>query len=374
MKELRLGIIGGGLMGREMAGVGARWFAFADMPVKLRVVAVSDNNQDPLNWFRQVPGINKFYPDYRELLADAEVDAVYIAVPHHLHETVYSDCLRAGKDLLAEKPFGIYAGAAELLTALISSTGRFVRVSSEFPFLPGPQAIVAQARAGTFGKLLEVKAGFLHSSDLDPNKPINWKRRAETCGELGVLGDLGLHATHVPLRLGWNPNSVYARLTKVYAQRPDGKGGFAACDTWDNATLATWFESQGERVPMTLEMKRVAPGEANTWYLEVLGTEGGARYSTKEPKTLWNFSAKEGQSWARRDLGFNGPFPTITGAIFEPGFPDALMQMTAAFALERAGLLGQKFGCATPREALLSHQLFAAALKSQNANSVFPVT
>jgi predicted dehydrogenase len=231
---------------------------------------------------------------------------------------------------------------------------------------------MAQAKGGGFGKLLEVKAGFLHGSDLDPNKPINWKRRAATCGELGVLGDLGLHATHIPLRLGWKPQSVYARLSKVYARRPDGKGGFADCDTWDNATLATWFESQGEPIPMTLEMKRIAPGEANTWYLEVLGTGGGARYSTKEPKTLWTFSAQEG-AWSRRDLGFHGPFPTVTGGIFETGFPDALLQMTAAFALERAGLLGDRFGCATPQEALLSHRLFAAALASQRSNDVFPV-
>jgi predicted dehydrogenase len=132
MTELRLGIIGGGLMGREMAGVAARWFALLEMPVKLRLTAVSDNNPANLDWFRAVPGIKNFALDYRDLLADPEVDAVYVAVPHHLHETVYSDCLRAGKDLLAEKPFGIDAGAAERILALITSTGKFVRVSSEW--------------------------------------------------------------------------------------------------------------------------------------------------------------------------------------------------------------------------------------------------
>jgi predicted dehydrogenase len=57
-------------------------------------------------------------------------------------------------------------------------------------------------------------------------------------------------------------------------------------------------------------------------------------------------------------------FPTITGAIFEPGFPDCFLQMWAAFIAERGGVLGDRFGCVTPEEAVRSHELFAAALQS----------
>ena len=56
--------------------------------------------------------------------------------------------------------------------------------------------------------------------------------------------------------------------------------------------------------------------------------------------------------------------PTITGPIFEFGFTDALLQMWAAYFAERAGELGDAFGCATPAEALASHELFDAALRS----------
>ena len=51
------------------------------------------------------------------------------------------------------------------------------------------------------------------------------------------------------------------------------------------------------------------------------------------------------------DIGFDTPFKTITGGIFEPGFPDVLMQMWAAFFAERDGVLNDRFGCATPEEA-----------------------
>ena len=64
------------------------------------------------------------------------------------------------------------------------------------------------------------------------------------------------------------------------------------------------------------------------------------------------------------------PFKTITGGIFEPGFPDLLQQMWAAFLAERAGKLGEAFGCATPDEAVASHEWWAAALESQRHRSV----
>ncbi len=366
---MRLGIVGGGLMGKELASALGRWFALDPSPGEARLVAVCDVAEGARDWFRRVPGVEGFYADHRELLA-SDVDAVYVAVPHSLHERLYLDVLRAGKDLLAEKPFGIDLAAAERIAA--AAEGRFVRVSSEFPFFPGAQEAFRYVREGRLGKPLEIRSAFLHSSDLDPAKPVNWKRQTATCGQIGVMGDLGLHVCHVPFRLGLRPKSVYAQLQKIYPERPDGKGGMAPCDTWDNATLHAWcaFGEAGD-VPVTFETKRMAPGHMNTWSFEALGTEGGVRFSSKEPKTLWTFE-REGsdQRWVRQDVGHRPAFPVVTGPIFEFGFPDSLLQMVAAFAAERAGALGERFGCATPEEAVLSHRLFEAALRSQAGGTV----
>jgi predicted dehydrogenase len=362
--KVRIGIIGGGLMGREVASALSRWFVLENYPVQAELVAVCDPAETPREWFRRVPTVKLLTTNHHELLASAEIDAVYVAVPHHLHESIYLDVLKAGKDLLAEKPFGIDLRAAHTIAEAAKSSGLFVRCSSEFPFLPGAQRAYQIARDNQLGKLLEVRSGFYHSSDLDPSKPANWKRQVKTCGEIGVMGDLGMHAVHIPFRLGWKPKRVYAQLQKIYHQRPDGQGGMASCDTWDNAMLHTDVEFDGAEIPVRFEMKRLAPGETNTWFLEILGTDGGVRFSTKEPKTLWTFHRGKEQSWQRTDLGFHGPFPTITGGIFEPGFPDCFLQMWSAFLAERAGQLQGRFGCVTPDEAVQSHRLFAAALQS----------
>ena len=367
MKKIGIGIIGGGLMGREMASAFARWCALTDVEVQPELVAVADLVEDVRNWFQRIPSCKQLTANYKELLANPTVDVVYVAVPHNLHEKIYIDVLEAGKDLFAEKPFGIDLASAKNILAVGKRTGRFVRCSSEFPFYPGSQRLMAAANSGKLGRVLQVVSGFHHSSDLDPTKPANWKRFSRTCGDIGVLGDLGMHACHIPLRLGWRPQRLFAQLQKGYPQRPDGKGGMTACDTWDNAMLHCWTTIGGDEVPMRIEMKRLAPGETDTWFLEILGTEGGARYSTKEPKTLWLFEGGKEQYWKKTDLGFGMPFKTVTGGIFEPGFPDVIQQMWAAFLMERESKLGDRFGCATPEEAVATQEIFAAALASQGS-------
>jgi predicted dehydrogenase len=117
-------------------------------------------------------------------------------------------------------------------------------------------------------------------------------------------------------------------------------------------------------VPMRIEMKRLSPGDTNNWFFEAMGTEGAVRFSTKEPRTLWVWERANESAWRRVDMGFETPFATITGKIFEPGFPDCLQQMLAAFIAERAGALGERLGCVTVEEAVFAHDLYAAALVS----------
>jgi predicted dehydrogenase len=366
--SLRWGIIGGGLMGREFASALGRWFALTDETLPhCELVTVCDLNPTAREWFRRVPTVRQITDSADVLLQNPDVDAVYIALPHNLHEQFYLKALRAGKDLLAEKPFGVDLQAAQTVRDEAAKLGRFVRCSSEIPFYPGAQRVwqTLSHALETLGRVLEVRAGFHHSSDLDVTKPANWKRQNTTCGENGVLNDLGMHVAHLPLRLGWKPQSVFAQLQKGFETRPDGKGGTAVCDTWDNALLHCEVEINGQNTPMRWEMKRLAPTETNTWFLEVVGTKGGLKYSTKEPKTLYRFENGKEQSWNAIDLGYKSVFDTVTGGIFEFGFPDSILQMLAAFAAERAGVLGARFGMATPDEAVSSHQVWQAALQSQ---------
>ena len=204
--RVRVGIVGGGLMGRELAAAIGRWAALEDHPVRPELVAVCDTNPAALSWFDRVDSVRLRSSDYADLLADDELDVLYIALPHHLHEAVYLDAIEAGKDFLAEKPFGIdLAAATRIVEALHAKPDVFVRCSSEMPFFPAPSSPSRPSAPGAPGEVISLDSDFLHSSDLDRSKPINWKRQARYCGEIGVMGDLGMHVAHVPLRLGCAP-------------------------------------------------------------------------------------------------------------------------------------------------------------------------
>ena len=367
MTDVRIGIIGAGLMGRELAAVCGSWDLLVDHPARPRIVAVADPAPAAREWFSRIDTVRVLTDDWRQLVDSDQVDVLYIAVPHDAHEEIYTAAAAAGRDFLGEKPFGIDLASAERIVSALAASPSFARVSSEFPFYPGALRASAFAASGALGDILDVRAGFWHSSDLNRSKPINWKRRSVTCGEIGVMGDLGLHVAHVPLRLGWQPRSVYGRLDDVVTQRPGPDGSPVPCDTWDNALLVcgTHPAAGGRDFTMLWETRRIAPGHANTWFFEAMGMDGGVSFSTRNPAVLRRFAMRDGeQVWVEVQPGNVSAWPVVSGAIFEFGFGDALRQMWASYLAERAGALGDRFGTATPDEALASHRVFAAAVRS----------
>lgn len=372
-RTIKFGVIGCGLMGREFASTAARWLHLQGTRARPEIVSVCDLNPELTGWFADhVPSVAQVTDDYHALLANEEVEAVYCAVPHNLHDQIYPDILSAGKHLLGEKPFGIDAGANEKIqSAIEASPDLLVRCSSEMPFYPGAQKLIDFVTTGDLGDIIEVEAAFLHASDLNPDKPINWKRMIDVNGAYGCMGDLGMHVLHVPLRLGWRPATVSAALVNRFPTRPDGKGGTVPCETWDNATITGHVEDAAGGFPLVLKTWRIAPGHSNTWSIRVLGTRKSAFFSSRNPRQ-WQYMEYTGgaQVWQVEDLGYQSLFPAITGGIFEFGFADAIQQMWAAYIDELAGGDANGFHCVTPQEALDHHAILTAALLAGTTRTV----
>ncbi len=376
-KTIRFGIIGCGLMGKEFASASARWCHLSKEITRPEIVGICDTNEASHAWFKDnFLSIQVATTDYHELLARTDIDAIYCALPHVLHEQVYIDVIKAKKHLLGEKPFGIDQKAnAHIMEAIEANPGIVVRCASEFPYFPACQMLIDWIQKDMFGRIIEVKAGFNHASDLDVTKPINWKRKKAINGEYGCMGDLGIHTQHVPFRMGWIPRNVYAVLSDIVTTRPDGKGGTVPCDTWDNATLiCDCMDKGGDNFTMYIETKRLSPGSTNDWYLRVSGMKASAFFTTDDPNAFhFLFSEGKNQAWSRMVIGNKPLFPTITGENFEFGFSDSILQMWASFMQEVEGK-AVAFGCFTPDETRISHALHTAALKSHAENKAVAVT
>jgi len=219
-----------------------------------------------------------------ELLAAPDVDAIYCAVPHHLHTQIYGDIIRAGKHLLGEKPFGIdLAANDQILTVLREHPRVFVRCASEFPFFPGAYQITKFIQEGRFGKIIEVESGLWHSSDLDPNKPINWKRMVQFNGEYGCLAIWGCtRCTFHCLRLA--AGQCARAAVEDYHRTADVRGHGTVRDVGQRH-LACEVKTAEQHIPHAISTKRIAPAKA-TLVHQGSRTEFSAEFQHEIPKTL----------------------------------------------------------------------------------------
>jgi hypothetical protein len=173
------------------------------------------------------------------------------------------------------------------------------------------------------------------------------------------MNDLGMHTVHLPLRLGLGAEPrLRAAAEKSTPRGLMARAAWRRADTWTTPCCHTDVPIGGHDVPMRLEMKRLAPGEMNTWFLEVLGHRGRRALSTKEANTLWTFERSaqpQEQVWKRADLGHQMPFATVTGSIFEAGCLRLLPADAGRLVAERAefwviaGLRHARRGGAQPR-------------------------
>lgn len=120
---------------------------------KVKIVAVCDIYKPRLERGRQLTGA-KGYHDYRDLLADPEIDAVFILTPDHWHAQMSIDAMRAGKDVDVEKPMSLTIEEARQMVRVAEETGRILAVDSEHTAHGIWQPARAAVQAGVPGKLL----------------------------------------------------------------------------------------------------------------------------------------------------------------------------------------------------------------------------
>ncbi|MDX2066080.1 MAG: Gfo/Idh/MocA family oxidoreductase [Fimbriimonadaceae bacterium] len=104
---------------------------------------------------------------YEDLLADPEVDAVYIATPHHMHMENTIAAARAGKGILCEKPFTLNAYEAEQALAAVNEAGVFFMEAFMYRCAPQTRKVLEWVRSGAIGRVLQVNSEFAFHAGKD---------------------------------------------------------------------------------------------------------------------------------------------------------------------------------------------------------------
>jgi len=242
-EKLRWGIIGTGLI--------ADLFVTDLLANDFTVTAVGSRSQASADVFAARFDIANAHPTYEALVADPEVDVVYVATPHPMHVDNATLALNAGKHVLIEKPFTLNAKDAAAIVALAEEKKLVVLEAMWARFLPHMVRLREIIAAGTLGDVRTVIAD--HNQNL-PKDPSHRLQNPDLGG--GALLDLGIY----PISFAWDvlgaPTSIYATAAKT----PTGV---------DRQTAVIFGYADGQQALVHTALDTAGPTTAS-----VIGTDG----------------------------------------------------------------------------------------------------
>jgi D-xylose 1-dehydrogenase (NADP+, D-xylono-1,5-lactone-forming) len=168
------------------------------------VIGVGSRERARAEAYAQERGLERAYGGFDELLADPDVDAVYIALPNALHVEWAVRALEAGKHVLSEKPLTRDPREAERAFDAAERAGRILMEGFMYRHHPQTKRLVQLVRDGEIGELRLVRSHF--SFTLDRPRDVRWER--DLGG--GSLLDLGCYCTNLMRTLAGEPERVYA--------------------------------------------------------------------------------------------------------------------------------------------------------------------
>ncbi len=208
---VRIGIIGVGFMGythfegaKDLANAKVTAIATRD-PKKLAGDWTSiQGNFGPPGGHVDVSEL-KCYSDYRDLLADPDIDLVDVCLPTDKHFNVVMESLKAGKPTLVEKPISVELAEAEQMVVAAEAAGVPLLVAHVLPFFPEFRFAAESIQDGRFGKL---KAAHFKRVICRPD----WSSDMSDFRKLGGWGiDLHIHDNHFIAHALGRPNGVFSR-------------------------------------------------------------------------------------------------------------------------------------------------------------------
>lgn len=146
--------------------------------------------------FAHVHGLPRAYRSLDGLLADSDVDAVWICSPNHLHARQIELCAAAGKHVLVEKPLATSRSDAEAVRKAVSQAGITLRVGCQHRFRPSHAHIRALITSGAIGRLGYMRIHrfwrYPYFEDMDKSAPPAWRRSPTESGGW-IINDIGSH-------------------------------------------------------------------------------------------------------------------------------------------------------------------------------------
>lgn len=291
-------------------------------------------------------GLPRLYESFDDVLNDAEVGSVHLAVPNHLHYEMARQALTAGKHVLCEKPLAMNSRETRELVELANSKNQAAGVCYNVRFYPINLELRARIQRGDFGDIRLINGGYVQDW-LFHDTDYNWRVLASQGGELRAVADIGTHWMDLVQSItGLKITRVFADLHTVHPTRKRPKGEVEtftgkqsapvesetiSIDTEDYGAVLLHFDNGARGC---LNVSQVTAGRKNCIRYEIAGAKASAAWNSESPNDLWiGHRNHENQELIRNAALFDESVRRFANypAGHNEGFPDTFKQLFRSF-------------------------------------------
>jgi myo-inositol 2-dehydrogenase/D-chiro-inositol 1-dehydrogenase len=366
-KNLNIGLVGYGFMGRAHSNAFLQANRFFDLPYHPVLKAACARNASRVQSFAENWGYESIETDWRKLIERRDIDLIDIASPNDTHAEIAIAAAKAGKMVLCEKPLGRHAAEAASMTDAVESAKVPNMVWYNYRRVPAVTLLKNLLDEGRFGKIFHYRAKFLQdwtiSQDLPQGGEGLWRLDVAVAGS-GVTGDLLAHNIDTAMWLNGPIAEVVAMTETFIKERKHNLTGRVEPVGIDDASAFLCRFENGSLA--TFEATRYARGHKALYTLEINGEHASAIWDLHDLHRIQYFDHRdEGQLRGWRSVHItDGDHPYmkhwwVPG--LQIGYEHTFTHQFADFLLA----LGEgKQASPTFRDALATDQVTDAVLKS----------
>jgi predicted dehydrogenase len=307
MKELRVGMIGYGFMGRTHSNAYKRLTDFFPVHHKPVLKAVCARNAEKARAFANNWGYERIETDWRALVEAPDIDLIDIGSPNNTHMEIALAAAANGKMVVCEKPLAMTVAEAEQMVAAVEKAGVPNMVWFNYRRVPSIALAKQIVDEGRIGRAFHYRATYLQdwtiAEDVPQGGPGLWRLDADVAGS-GVTGDLLAHSIDTAMWLNGPISRVVAKTETFVKERTHVETGKVQPVTIDDACMFLAEFSNGSMG--TFESTRYARGRKNFNTFELNGAEGSLYFDLEEPEYLQFFEYRQQQSGKKTESHLTG--------------------------------------------------------------------
>ncbi len=294
MKNLNIGLVGYGFMGRTHSNAFLQAPRFFNLPYRPVLKAVAARNEERVKAFAANWGYEKYETDWRALVDRKDIDLIDIASPNDTHQEIAIAAAKAGKMVMCEKPLGRTAREAEAMVNAVESAGVPNSVWYNYRRVPAVTLIKQLLDEGKFGRIFHYRAKFLQdwtiSRDLPQGGEGLWRLDVAVAGS-GVTGDLLAHNIDTALWLNGPIAEVSAMTETFIKERTHNLTGKVQPVGIDDASA---FLCRFENGSLAMfEATRYARGHKALYTLEINGEHASAFWDLHDLHRIQYFDHRD---------------------------------------------------------------------------------